>query len=92
MKRPAESLIGASTNLVLLGLVHLAQAFHVGCCTLGSPAHVTAVLIIPVVLVWTLIRATRDLINPASRIKAVIALVLSIPVGFFVATLVQARY
>jgi hypothetical protein len=79
MKKPADSVVLASANLVLIGIYLLGVWTHVGCCAMGGPASVIGGVVVPVVLLISLPFLVRDLIRPHTRVQAVVALVLLIP-------------
>ena len=84
MKKMAISVVLACLNLLLIGLSFLGRWTHIGCCSLGSPANVLAMVVIPVVLLASLVFVVRDLIRPPTRLQALLALVLSIPSAILV--------
>ena len=69
----------AIANLLFLGLSLLLKWMHIGCCTLGSPANVLAVIIVPGVLLISVYFVARDLMRRSTRKQAVLALALSMP-------------
>ncbi len=79
MKKPADSVILATINLALVGLAFLGRFTHVGCCSIGSPANILAMVFVPILLVVSVFFFVRDLIRPPTRLQAGLALVLSIP-------------
>jgi hypothetical protein len=84
MKKLAISVVLACLNLLLIGLSFLGRWTHVGCCSLGSPANILAMTVVPVVLLASLVFLVRDLIRPPTRLQALFALVLSIPSAILV--------
>ena len=81
MKQLTTSIILAAGNLVFLGLVFLGKWTHVGCCSLGSPASVVGLVIVPFLVLASVAFAARDLFLPRARWQAVLALILSVPIG-----------
>lgn len=79
MKRLSTSVILAGANLVVICLYFLGSWTHTGCCSLGSPANILAMVVVPIVLLASLFFVVRDLIRPPTRLQAVLALILSIP-------------
>ena len=79
MKRPADSVILASADLILTGLAYMGVWLRIGCCSLGSPASVLGMVVVPVVLLISLFFVVRDLIRPHTRVQGIVALVLLIP-------------
>lgn len=84
MKKLETCIILATTNLVLLGLAFLARVMHVGCCSLGSPANIVAMVVVPILLILTVVLAIRDLVRSTARLQGVIALLLSVPSAILV--------
>jgi hypothetical protein len=82
MRLPADSVIFALVNLVLVCLTLLAKWTHVGCCTLGGPANIIGTIVVPTELVLSLFFLIRDLRQPSTRRQALIAVVFLIP-GLF---------
>jgi hypothetical protein len=79
MKMPADSVIVASVNILLIGICFLARMTQIGCCMLGSPANVLATVVVPILLLVSVFFVARDLIRPQTRLQAALALALSIP-------------
>jgi uncharacterized membrane-anchored protein len=90
MKMPADSLLLASTNLTVIGLIRLLD--HFGCCRLGGRAEVIGflaplilvLLVPPTLLLFTVGYAVKDIVRRGTRLQALLALVLSIPVWNFI--------
>lgn len=80
----ADSLILASANLGVIGLVYLGKLTRITDFAFGSLAHALLVLASPVLLLATVIYLPRDLFRRGTRLEALIALVLLIPAGMFV--------
>jgi hypothetical protein len=73
-KRVAISGVLACTNLVLVGAIY-------GFIS-GRIVSAVQFVIIPVVLLATVASAARDFLRPGTRLQSVVALALSVPVGF----------
>ena len=87
MNKFAMSLVLSLLNIPLLGIYFIANWLRFACCQWGSPANVILLAIVPVVLVASIVFIVRDLMRPPSRVKAVIALALAIPIAIFVLSL-----
>jgi uncharacterized membrane-anchored protein len=89
MNTPADSLLLASANLAVIGVLRLLD--HLGCCRFGGRAEVigfmaavTLVFVVPpVLLFFTVGYAVKDLVRRGTRLQALIAPALSIPVWNF---------
>ncbi len=84
MKKPADSIILSIINLALLGLAWVGKLTHVGCCSIGQPAGILVLVIVPIVLLLTFVSIVKDVIRASTRVQAIFALLLSIPVGVMI--------
>lgn len=87
MKRPATSLTIACANVLLVGISFFQKMTRIGCCALGSPANVIAMVIVPAVVLLTLVFIVKDLLQPSTRFQALFAVILFLPVAWFVSSI-----
>lgn len=79
MRKPSDAVLLACTNLLVVATFGIMDLLHVWCCSLGSAANILAVLVSPILLLFTIAYSIRDFLRDGSRIQAVVALVLSTP-------------
>jgi hypothetical protein len=87
VRKLADSLLLALSNLGVIGLVYLCSVLHIGSTKLGTAVIYLLALASPVLLLATAIYLPRDLIRRVSRTQTIIALVLSIPAVKFLTLL-----
>ena len=77
----ANSVLLALGNVVLIALLYLGQWGHIRYGSLENLVGVLPIVVVPFLVLVTLIFAARDLLRPQTRWQAVLALVLSVPIG-----------
>ena len=87
MKMPADSVLVATINLVLIGTYLAQRQTHIGCCGLGSPANVIATVLVPTVLLVSIFFVVKDLLRPSTRLQAIVAVVLSAPSAWVISSI-----
>lgn len=84
MRKLADSLLLACLNLGVIALAHLCGLVQIGNSKLGFTFIYVLALASPVLLLATVVYLPRDLMRRASRIQALIGLLLSIAAIKFV--------
>lgn len=87
MRKLADSLLLASANLGVIGLVYLCKWLHVGNSEVGTILIYLLSLASSVLLLATAVYLPRDLFRRTKRLQAIVALLLSIPAVKFLTLL-----
>ena len=78
---PADSLILASANLLLIGVLFVFDWIPTDCCMLGILAFFIWFVVVPFLFLTSLFFVIKDLVQRRARWQVVLALILSVAIG-----------